>query len=74
MFGMSTVFSCDLLALCAFARNYLLCRYNIENSICFKNVIPVLWKELLCLWNSSGIRIQREQREVNKEVTGADGS
>lgn len=66
---MSIIFFGDGTALYAFARNYLLYGHNIENSICCKDIIPLLRKEFLSLWNFSGIRVQREQREENKEVT-----
>lgn len=68
-------YSVTALALYTFARTMHIMHimtlngHNIENSICCKNVIPVLWKEFLSLWNCSGIRVQREQREVNEEVT-----
>lgn len=62
MFGMSIVLFCDGIALYAFTRTMHIMHimtsngHNIENSICFKNVIPVLWKEFLSFWNYSGIK------------------
>lgn len=73
MFRTSIIFFCGGIALRAFARNYWLYSYNSEISICGKNVILAHWKEFLTLWNSSGIRVEREQKEVNKEVSRVDG-
>lgn len=54
-------------------KSFLLYGHKVENcNICCKKAIPVLWKEFLFLLKFSGIRVQEEQRKVNKEANRAD--
>lgn len=64
-FRMSLILFCDSIALYALARTMHIMDIMTLNghSICCKDVIPVLWKELFRNQSS------KEQGEVNKEVT-----
>lgn len=62
MFGMFIIFFCEGIVFYLFVRNYLLYEYSIENSICCKNVISLLWKEFFLLEFFRNWSLKRRER------------